>query len=340
MEAQISKEVLQVLTFLPKRIQELLLNMSPALLSELTELRLRANGPMMLVSPTRSFYITVGGKPTYMPSEHLFYIAQHEIQDIVTHACGYSVHSHQEDFKNGYLTLSGGHRIGLCGTSVIENGKTVGIREITALNIRIAKEIPDAARETLRIGFQSGLQNILLVGAPMSGKTTVLRALAREVSHGYNGMPVKCTVIDERGELFPAEHTLRNRKCTVDILTGYSKSDGISLAVRALSPDIIFCDEIGSEEDVGAIAEGIRCGVHFVATVHANSLQTLYRREKLKPLFTDKIFDTILLLGTKNHVGQIIEIIRTGEENAENHRSAADSKLLRMDGNLCVCTGA
>lgn len=340
MEEKIQEEVLQVISALPQKIRELLLNMSPCLLNALTEIRLRANGPILLVSPVRNFYMTVGGKPTYMPSEHLFNVTQHEIQDIVTHACGYSVHSHQDDFKNGYLVLNGGHRIGLCGTAVTENGRIVGVRDISSLNIRIAKEIPHAAQETLRIGFQSGLQNLLLVGAPMSGKTTVLRNLAKELADGYIGTPVKCAVIDERGELFSAGSFAAGRGCTLDILSGYSKADGISLAVRALSPDIIFCDEIGSAADVQAIAEGMRCGVHFVATAHANSIQTLYRRKQLNPLFTDKLFDAVLMLGTKEQIGRITEIVRTGEKDAETHRSAADSGLLHMDRNVLVRAGA
>lgn len=340
MEAKIREEVLQVISALPKRIREHLLHISPSLLDELTEIRLRANGPVLLASPARTFYITVGGKPTYMPSEHLFCVTQHEIQDIVTHVCGYSVHSHQEDFKNGYLILTGGHRIGLCGTAVTENGKVIGIREISALNIRITKKIPHAAQETLRLGYQSGLQNLLLVGAPMSGKTTVLRDLAKELSEGYIGTPVKCAVIDERGELFSAESFAPGRGCTMDILSGYSKADGIALAVRALSPDIIFCDEIGSAEDVHAIADGMRCGVHFAATVHADSVQTLYQRQKLKPLFADGLFDTVLTLGTKENIGKITEIVRTGENDAETHRAIADSGLLRMDRNALVRAGA
>lgn len=340
MDAKIQKEFLEVTAFLPKRLRDLLVNLSPNLLNTLTELRLRANGPLLMVNPTGCFYITVGGRPTYMPSEHLFYVTPHEIQDIVTHACGYSVHSHQEDFKNGYLTVSGGHRIGLCGTAVVENGETVGIRDISALNIRIAKEIPNAAEEVLRLCFQGGLQNILLVGAPMSGKTTVLRALANEIADGYIGAPVKCAVIDERGELFPPNGNLQNGGCTVDVLSGYSKSDGIALAVRALSPDIIFCDEIGSRKDVDAITEGIRCGVHFVATAHAADTSDLYRRHKLKPLFAEHVFDTVLVLGTKEHIGKVTEIVKAGETNAESGGDTADSGLLRLDGNLLVRAGA
>ncbi len=340
MDAQIQEEFIQISAILPKRIRELFFNLPPSLLNSLIELRLRANGPMLLVSPARSFYLTVGGKPTYMRSEHLFCTSQHELQDIVTHACGYSVHSHQEDLKNGCLTVAGGHRIGLCGTAVTENGKIIGIREISALNIRIAKEIPNAARETLLLGFQSGLQNLLLVGAPMSGKTTVLRALATELANGYIGTPVKCTVIDERSELFPATRFESGRGNTLDILSGYSKAEGISLAVRALSPDIIFCDEIGSSEDVGAIAEGVRCGVKFVATAHADSIETLYARQSLKPLFADKIFDTVLVLGTKEQVGKVTGIVKAGEQDVEICGGSADSGLLHLDGRAFVRAGA
>ncbi len=340
MDAKVQEEILQVAAALPKRIREFLLSLPDSLLNSLTELRLRSNGPMLLVTPDRSCYITVSGKRTYMQTEHLFCATQNEISDVVSHACGYSAHSHQEAFANGYLTIRGGHRIGLCGTAVTENGSVIGIRDVLALNIRIAREIPNAAQETLRIAYQSGLKSILLAGAPMSGKTTILRALAKSLADGYTGKLVKCAVIDERGELFPENTFAQTQNCNIDILSGYSKRDGIALAVRALSPDMIFCDEIGSAEDVRAIAEGIRCGVRFVATAHADCIADLYARQKLKPLFKDKLFDNILLLGTGENIGKVRQIVKAGESYAENCGTSADSGLLRMDGGIFVREGA
>ncbi len=332
---------LEILTALPKRLREALLLLPDTTASALTELRLRANQPIILITPQNNWFMTVGGKLTSMHSAHLLCVTQNEISEIVSHACGYSVHSHQLDFANGFLTLPGGHRIGLCGTAVAQQNALTGIRQISSLNIRVARDIPNAAQEVLRSCFQSGLCSILLAGPPMSGKTTILRALVREISEGYTGTLQKCVVVDERFELFSSNApTNTSFSCNADILSGYSKSEGIQTAVRALAPDMIFCDEIGSPEDAQAILEGLRSGVRFAVSAHARDLADLQSRSQLRALYHENVFDYIIFLETGKKIGKIREIVKVGEQHAENSRFAADSGLLRMDGRLHVGTGA
>lgn len=322
-----------VFPYLPPRLTALLQKMPPEQISEIAELRLRANLPLLIVTASKNYFVSESGRETVLMRDGLFTVWQSEIEETVARACGYSAHSHQADFKGGYLTLAGGHRVGLCGTAVTDSQTVTGIRAVTALNIRIAKPIPHAADEVLKTCFQKKLQNVLLVGPPMSGKTTVLRALAQSLAIGCNGKILNCAVIDERGELFP-DNAVSQTPCFADVLSGYQKAEGISLAVRALSPDIIFCDEIGCAQDVLAVTDGIRCGVRFVITAHADSIEKLLARAYLKPLFYPGVLDTVLLLGSGAQVGKIKQVYKVGETDVKTDGAFTDFNGLRADGNL------
>ncbi|MGN0570579.1 MAG: ATPase, T2SS/T4P/T4SS family [Candidatus Fimenecus sp.] len=328
-----------VFPYLPARIVSLLQTLSPERLAQLTELRLRAGQPILLVTAQERVFLTESGRETTLHRSGLFTVTGAEIEEIVAKACGYSVHSHQQDFTNGYLSLPGGHRIGLCGTAVSAGGTLNGIRAVTSLNVRIAKTIPHAADAVMKVCFQNGLQNILLVGPPGSGKTTVLRALAQQLSEGRSHKLYTCAVIDERMEIFPSNR-FGVSPCFADILSGYKKSDGIAIAVRVLSPDIIFCDEIGSKEDVRAITDGMRCGVHFAVTAHAESIAQLQCRTDLKPLFLPGVIDAVILLGTNENLGKIQCVYRVGESNAESVGHIAPRSFLPSDRAFTVCTSA
>ena len=187
--------------------------------------------------------------------------------------------------KKGYLTGPGGHRIGVCGTLHYQDGKCSGIRDITSLCIRVARDVPGVADKIAGIK-----DSVLIIGAPGWGKTTLLRDLIRQRSN----LGQHVCVADERNELFPQGHFLPGR-CT-DILSGCLKSDGIEMLMRTMGPDCIAVDEITATEDCSAILHAAYCGVSLIATAHASSIDDFYQRSIYVPLINSNIFNTIIVL--------------------------------------------
>ena len=187
-----------------------------------------------------------------------------------------------ESIKRGYLTAPGGHRIGLCGLALYQNGILSGLREITSVCIRVARDFPGIARAAPDAG------SVLILGAPGWGKTTLLRDLVRKRS-GQNTVGV----VDERGELFPDGFDLGKK---TDILRGCRKPEGLELLLRTMGPDCIAVDEITASEDCSGLIRAAGCGVTLLATAHAGSLEEFESRVIYEPLIRKNIFQWILLM--------------------------------------------
>ncbi len=185
---------------------------------------------------------------------------------------------------SGYLTAPGGHRLGLCGEAVVKKGKLEGIKNLTSICLRVARDFPGIGEGIPRSG------SILLLGAPGWGKTTLLRDLIR--SRSNSGCQI--SVVDERGELFPVS-AFSPGSCT-DILTGASKADGIQILLRTMGPQCIAVDEITWEEDCLALSQAAGCGVDLIATAHAASLEDLKIRPVYRRLLQMGIFQTAVIL--------------------------------------------
>lgn len=196
-----------------------------------------------------------------------------EIADIFAEICRFSVYSFQSEIAQGFVTLDGGNRVGICGTAVYKNGKIDFIKDISGLNIRIAHEKIGCSDELYRRFFSGEPKSLLLGGAPLSGKTTMLRDLARRLSER-----LRVTVIDSRNEISGSVRGLPSFDVgqNTDVLCGAEKSDGIMLALRTMSPEVIICDEISDDEEaLGACA---LCGVKVIAAAHCGSLAELKKR--------------------------------------------------------------
>lgn len=185
--------------------------------------------------------------------------------------------------SQGYLTAQGGHRIGICGETIIRDGGITGFRTIRSLNIRIARDFPDISK-----GLSDLWDNILIIGPPNSGKTTLLRDLIRKRSFSEN-----VCVVDERGEIFPPGFDSGNR---TDVLSGCRKDVGILMLLRSMGPDTIAVDEITAETDTEALLQAGRCGVKLIATAHANSKQDLLTRPIYRTLFNSGLFTQLVIL--------------------------------------------
>lgn len=187
--------------------------------------------------------------------------------------------------SQGYITAPGGHRIGLCGDAVVQDGVMRGIRCPTSLCIRVARDLPGIAGN---LGKLTG--NILILGPPGSGKTTLLRDLIRQISNQEEG---SIAVVDERGELFPPGF---DQGQNTDVLSLCSKPQGLALALRTMGPSCIAVDEITAREDCEALTMAMWCGVRLLATAHAASMKDLRSRPVYAPIINSKLFDQIVIL--------------------------------------------
>lgn len=217
-------------------------------------------------------------------------ISSKEIVSAINAASNYSPWATATS-KYGFISAPGGHRIGICGDSIIRNGKMEGIRTVSSLCIRLAKDLPGIAK-----GTELWNGSVLILGSPGSGKTTLLRDMIR----CYSNLDRGCiSVIDERCELFPQDIygnvPFDPGQCT-DVLRCCTKSEGIINLLRTMGPKYIAVDEITSEEDCDALIKAAWCGVTLLATAHAASQEDLINRPVYKPLVESKLFDHMILL--------------------------------------------
>ncbi len=276
--------------------------------SELQEIRLRVNKPIVLHIPDRVFYISNNLSLSNKFTKNLVALSQSELSETFTSMCSYSVYSKQNEIINGYITLKGGNRAGICGTAVVQNGRIINIRDITSINIRLCFEREGSGDELLsHIEDVSG--GVLLCGAPCSGKTTILRDIARQLSYRY-----KISLIDCRSELAAVYGGIpQNDIGMCDVLNSYTKHDGFEQAVRCLSPEIIICDEIGGYDDAQSVLNARKSGVSVIASAHCRGKNVLCEKQYLKSLVKTRCFETIVFLGSGRNVGTIEEIIKSDE---------------------------
>ncbi len=260
----------KLLSILPSGLVKYLSN-------ETEEIRFRKNQPVIFLESQREL-IT----PFRMDGNRL-----EELLDNITEG---SPASYFDSFRNGFITIKGGHRVGIAGTTVYDDGKISYIKDISSINLRIAREMPGVADRLFQtVGRISPLPGILMISPPGHGKTTLLRDFVRQLSTKCAG--TKIAVVDERNEIAATYHgEMQNAlgpRC--DVLNGYRKADGILSAVRSLSPNVIIVDEIGTPEDEECLCYAHHAGVSVVATVHG-TCDGLFRKN-IRKLTQEQVFD-------------------------------------------------
>ena len=252
----------EVVPYLPEKVAKIVDSLSETEQRDLREIRIQCNNPTLLYSGSgRQIF------PLAIPSKS-------EIESVFRKICASSTYSHRNEIRAGFVTIPGGHRVGIVGTAVLgEGGMVEGVRDVCGLSFRIAREHPVDLNEILPQIYRNGrIRNLMLLGPPCSGKTTVLRGIAKELSRR-----VQVSVIDEREELFPSSRPI---PLGCDVLRGYPKSVGILQALRTLSPRVIICDEVGTAAEVSAMMDGLRSGVSLVVSAHAYSAEELMQRPR------------------------------------------------------------
>lgn len=276
--------------------------------SEIIEIRFSVKRPAQLIFRDKVLFIGKSGRRIYSPkSEDCF--DSEDLKYIFSSVCEHSVHTYEREICGGFLTVEGGSRAGICGTAIYENGKVSSVKDISSIAIRISHEVLGAADRLTEIIKRDGLEGILVAGPPCSGKTTVLRDFARALASGCCGKFYRTAIIDERMEIAGIYRGVPSFDIgiTSDVLNGYLKSDGMITAVRALSPDILICDEFGGDEDVSASLFAMKCGVKVAASAHAESLLEIAEKPVLKKLIEEKVFGHIVFLDKPGEIKEIIE---------------------------------
>lgn len=305
---------MQAIELLPDGVRKVLEKMSGYEQKLIQEIRFRVNKPLSIVLQGENYFLSSEGRAFLFPSKQNFIITADVIQDVFLRLCSYSVHTHQEELARGYITTKNGDRAGIAAVAVQKSdGVTSTYRDITSINLRIAREVVGVS-ECLKDRI-SPKEGVLIAGMPSSGKTTLLRDLARALADGDWQSCYRVVVIDERYELSATYRGVEgfHLGAACDVISGQKKGIAIEQAIRVLSPQIIVCDEIGSMEEIGQLQVGIASGVAFIASVHCGSKEDLLTSKKIKALIDTGAFSSIVLLGTPKQPCVPAAIMSVGE---------------------------
>ena len=263
-------------------------------IQNIEEIRLRTNKPIILKNSNGNNLLI-----------HL--VSKEELLETFQKVCEQSIYSYQKQICEGFITIKGGHRVGITGSCVIDNGKIININYISSLNFRIAREKKDVSNKILKyILNENDVNNTLIISKPGCGKTTILRDLVRKISTKKT-----CGIVDERGEIAAMYKGEPQNDIGIlsDVMDNCTKSDGMKMLIRSMSPEVIVCDEIGNKQDIEAINYAMCSGVKGIFTAHGDSLDEILLNEQIKQLLEKYIIQTIIILNDKKR-GEIKRIYK------------------------------
>ncbi len=298
-----------------EELNEVLIKVPVEFKENVEEIRIRNDRPLSIYSNGKDYFISKSGKPKNT-IHNIFMVNKTHINNTFQLITNYSVYAYKEEIRSGYITIKGGHRVGIGGKVIYGPDGLETIRDISSLNIRIAREkigISDSIISYLTNSINK-FYNTLIISPPQCGKTTLLRDIIRNLSDGeFSSIArgFKISVVDERSEIAGMYKSLPQNNIGVrtDVLDGCLKCDGIMMAIRSMSPDIIAVDEIGGNKDVEAIQEALRAGIKLIATIHGNDLRQIIQKPSMKKLLKDGVFERYIILDNSNGVGTIRDIL-------------------------------
>ncbi len=302
--------------YLPQDVARALLSLPGETQAKVEEIRLRADQPLGITGSMGEPFVTPAGLPTTAAALALAVPAA-AVRSTLERMSGFSLYTLEEELRQGFLTLPGGHRVGFAGHAVVRDGRLHAMKWVASLNIRLATAAATSARATVLprlVDGEGGIHSTLVVAPPRAGKTTLLRELVRLVSSGVpelgvNGQAVG--VVDERSELGGASEGVPTLALgpRTDLVDACPKAEGMFLLVRAMGPRLIATDEIGRPEDAVAVVEAATAGVRVVATAHARSVEEVRARPSLEPLWRARVVERFVLLSRRRGPGTVERVL-------------------------------
>lgn len=292
-----------ILKLLSGNLRDIVSKQSLLSVNDTVEIRVRINSPV-LIKKVRADYFLGDYK-----------VSRKDIDDTVANLTRNSIHAFEKEMKSGYITIEGGHRVGLGGDCIYEGDNFKGFKNITSLNIRIAREYPGCSENYLKY-FISSSKNIyssLIIGPPLSGKTTFIRDLCAKLSDGsdspyFEGCDI--TLIDERGEISAVYNGVSQMYVgsRTDVLSYCMKKDGFSMGIRALSPKVIISDELGSKDDFEIVQYALKSGVKIITTAHGFGLEDVKKNIYMKTIIDNNFFERAVILKNSKNPGIVKEV--------------------------------
>lgn len=283
---------------LPKTIAAVLQQM-PSWGRSIEEIRIRISRPLEVI---------VDGKARLLPYE----VTKEDGVYLLNKLSHYSIYAVEEELRRGFMTIEGGHRVGLAGKVVTEGGKVKAIRDVASFNIRIAKEQIGIADPLIPYVYDGRWRHTIIIGSPQTGKTTLLRDAARLISNGTGRIPAqKVAIVDERSEIAGCVKGIPQFSFgpRLDVLDACPKAEGMMMMIRSMSPDVMIVDEIGREEDSEAVLEAANAGVSIWTTVHGRTVRDVWQRPTLRPVMEQRVFERFIELTNVPHPGFIRRIV-------------------------------
>lgn len=283
---------------LPQSIRNLIEKIKE--LDKLQEIRIKINKPLSIYADNKEIVAN-------------YIVTKEDVKIILQRISNYSIYAFEEEIKQGYITIKGGHRVGLCGSCVIDNQKVRTIKNIASLNIRICREVIGCSKKIMPYIIENNrVMNTILISPPKCGKTTLIRDISKNISDGIRILDLnfsgrKVCIIDERSEIGGCYDGVAqmNVGLRTDILDNCLKSEGIMMAIRSMAPDVIVCDEIGTYKDVDSILMAMNSGVNLITTIHGYGVEDLYKRPIFKDILENQVFQRAIVLSGLNGIGTI-----------------------------------